>query len=273
MREFAEAFLLVFAQLGLGGLLSLAIPPFQQLERGFFKSTAAVYLGATTFPLAGWTWLLLTRETEEANWRWLEVGAWAVFATLFALYLYSLWGDPYRLRARSYAAALIAGLAALTLTALRYATGGLLGALLYPLAFSASAALLGAVSTGMLLGHWYLIDVGLTLTPLLRIHRFFVRAIHLEVFAISLSIAALALASAPGVDAGLRRLGTEHAWILALRVGLGPLAAYGLAWMIRQTLAVPQTMAATGLFYVAVLAVLVGEILGRILLFRTALPL
>jgi hypothetical protein len=32
-------------------------------------------------------------------------------------------------------------------------------------------------------------------------------------------------------------------------------------------------MAATGLFYIAVLSVVVGEILGRTILFRTSLPL
>ena len=43
--------------------------------------------------------------------------------------------------------------------------------------------------------------------------------------------------------------------------------------MIRRVLAIPQTMAATGLFYVATLAVLVGEFLGRYFTFRTGLPL
>ena len=37
-----------------------------------------------------------------------------------------------------------------------------------------SALLLGAVTTGMLLGHWYLIDSGLTLGPFWSILRFFV---------------------------------------------------------------------------------------------------
>ena len=36
---------------------------------------------------------------------------------------------------------------------------------------------------------------------------------------------------------------------------------------------IPHTMAATGLFYIAILFVLVGEMLGRLLLFRTSLPL
>jgi len=43
--------------------------------------------------------------------------------------------------------------------------------------------------------------------------------------------------------------------------------------MIHRTLQIPQTMAATGLFYIAILFVMVGEILGRLILFRTSLPL
>ena len=43
--------------------------------------------------------------------------------------------------------------------------------------------------------------------------------------------------------------------------------------MIGRTLAIPQTMAATGLFYIAILAVITGEMLGRLILFRTSLPL
>jgi hypothetical protein len=42
--------------------------------------------------------------------------------------------------------------------------------------------------------------------------------------------------------------------------------------MIGRTLAIPQTMAATGLFYVQALTVSVGEILAHWLLFRTRLP-
>ena len=58
-----------------------------------------------------------------------------------------------------------------------------------------------------------------------------------------------------------------------MRFGLGPIASLGVAYMIWRTLQIPQTMAATGLFYVALLAAIVGEFLGRFLLFRTSLPL
>ena len=46
-----------------------------------------------------------------------------------------------------------------------------------------------------------------------------------------------------------------------------------LMHLIGRTLAIPQTMAATGLFYIQALVVAVGEICGHWLLFRTGLPL
>ena len=58
-----------------------------------------------------------------------------------------------------------------------------------------------------------------------------------------------------------------------MRLVLGPVAALGVAWHDPPHAAIPQTMAATGLFYIAILAVLVGEMLGRLILFRTSLPL
>ncbi|MGH7818561.1 MAG: hypothetical protein ACREQ9_02190 [Candidatus Binatia bacterium] len=275
MREFAEAFLLVFAQLGVGGLLSLSIPPFRQIERGFFKSTAAVYLGVSLLSVIGWGYLLLTRNipAAEVPHRSIELAVWTSFAAVFAVYLYSLWGEPYRLRARSYAAGLALGVGALSFTALRYGRAASLAGIVYPVDFLVSAVLLGAACTGMLLGHWYLIDLGLTLTPFRQIHRFFVGSIHLQVLVLGVSVCLLWLFAGPPVGASLETLWTEHTLLLTLRIALGPLAAYVLGWMIGRTLAVPQTMAATGLFYIALLAVVVGEILGRTILFRTALPL
>jgi hypothetical protein len=46
-----------------------------------------------------------------------------------------------------------------------------------------------------------------------------------------------------------------------------------LLLLIRKTLAIPQTMAATGLFYIEALGRRGGQILRAVLLFRTGLPL
>jgi hypothetical protein len=56
------------------------------------------------------------------------------------------------------------------------------------------------------------------------------------------------------------------------RITIGQAAPLVLSWMIWRTLQIPHTMAATGLFYIALLGVFVGEILGRQILALTALP-
>jgi hypothetical protein len=57
-----------------------------------------------------------------------------------------------------------------------------------------------------------------------------------------------------------------------MRISAGQIGPLILAGMIRRTLLIPHTMAATGLFYIALLGVFVGEILGRQILAVTALP-
>jgi hypothetical protein len=157
---------------------------------------------------------------------------------------------------------------------LRFRLGPALGpgTLIYPLAFLASALALGAVVTGMLLGHWYLIDIGLSIEPLERVYRFFLGALLAQVAIGVLGVLLLAATTNDG-GAAAASLWRDQRALLLTRVVLGPVAALGVAWLIHRTLRIPQTMAATGLFYIAILAVLVGEMLGRLILLRTSLPL
>src|SRR5439155_25028088 len=103
MDVFARCFLLVFAQLYVGGLLALSVPPFHQIERGFYKSTAAVYLGAGVLALAGRLALLLrpVDAAAAAASHGLELAVWVASLVAAAIYLWSLWGEQYRLRARA----------------------------------------------------------------------------------------------------------------------------------------------------------------------------
>jgi hypothetical protein len=269
MTLFARCFLLVFCQLAVGGLLSLAVPPFHELERGFYKSSAGVFLSAALVGGIGTAYLWLTRAASGVG--ALEVVLWIAFLILFALYLWTLWGDAMRARARLYPAALLVGLAALAASAWSlFPTVGPVLHVVATLTTLVSAATLGAVTTGMLIGHWYLIDPGMEIEPFHRCFRYFVGTLWAEVAAVVAVLALLLVAGAPaaGVDPF-----TSHPELLLLRIVLGPVAALAMAAMIRRVLAIPQTMAATGLFYIATLAVLVGEMLGRYFTFRTGLPL
>jgi hypothetical protein len=71
---------------------------------------------------------------------------------------------------------------------------------------------------------------------------------------------------------GLQRLWQHHSTLLISRLVAGQIAPLVLSWMIWRTLLIPHTMAATGLFYIALLGVFVGEILGRQILALTSLP-
>ncbi len=271
MSRFSDCFLLLFGQIAVGGVAGLAVPPFAAIDRGFYRSSAGLFLAFACLFLAGKATLLLRGDAGTGAWS--ELVVWALFAVALTSYTVSLWGDSAALRARSFAAALLLGVAALTVSALRFRLGPVFGpgTLVYPLAFLASALALGAVVTGMLLGHWYLIDIGLSLEPLERVYRFFLGALLAQII---IGIATVLLLSATGdgaaAAAGLWR---DQRPLVLTRIVLGPVAALGVAWLIHRTLRIPQTMAATGLFYIAILAVLVGEMLGRLILLRTSLPL
>jgi hypothetical protein len=205
----------------------------------------------------------------------IELLLWAVSLSAASLYLRSLWGEDFRSRARNYVWAWLSGSAALALGAQAFRLGPLLSVetVLYPVSFVVSALVLGAVTTGMLLGHWYLIDQGLSIDPFRRMLRFFVVMLVTQTVLLVVNGGLLSLLGTHTSVDGLTQLLATHTSLLTVRLLLSPIAAGGLAWMIWKTLQIPQTMAATGLFYIAILSVLVGEFMSRFILFRTSLPL
>lgn len=274
MDVFPRVFLLVFCQLAVGGLFCLSIAPFHEIARGYYKSSAFVYVLIGALALAGRLALWWNAPTAGA-WVVLEIVLWALFVAAAGLYLASLWGEQMALRARLFAAAWLSGFAALIVLSEGYRQAPLLSleTVLLPLSFVLSALLLGAAASGMLLGHWYLIDRELSLRPLEQTAALYARLLLVQAGLLVVALALLAGLGAPAGRTAVRELLAGHQALLAARVAVSPIGAGVLAWMIRKTLDVPQTMAATGLFYIAVLAVTVGELLGRFLLFRTGLPL
>lgn len=276
MIRFPDCFVLIFGELAVGGFFCLSVPPFHEIERGFFKSSATVFLAAALAMISGKLALLVRAGPPWPPVALVETAAWVLFTGAAAMYLYSLWGNPYRLRAAAYLATLGTGLVALAISASRFSPAAAptpLELVLYPASFATSAGVLGTSVTGMLLGHWYLIDTEMSLRPLERVLRAFIAALTCQLVVIGLVLALFAVAGLPHTGTTLTHLWGAHGPALAARLVLGPGAALGIAALIARTLAIPQTMAATGLFYIAVLAVAVGEMLSRLLLLRTSLPL
>ena len=275
MDLFPRCFLLVFGQLAVGGFLALSVPPFHQIERGFFKSSGAVFLFAAVIAAAGRAALLFRATATPGRGDWLEASVWLLFALAAATYLASLWFEHQVFRARAFVATWSTGVLALIVSAQLYRVSGPLSleTVLYPVSFLVSALSLGAVTTGMLLGHWYLIDRNLSIEPFRHMLTFFAAMLVAQVVLMVLSSGLLAVAGGAATSERVHLLFSDHRALLAVRMLVGPLASAVLAWMIWQTLKIPQTMAATGLFYIAILSVLVGEFMGRFILFRTSLPL
>jgi len=116
-----------------------------------------------------------------------------------------------------------------------------------------SIALLGSVNLAMLLGHWYLVVRGMSIDPLKRL------TIATLAGTIMRAIVVAAALLVPGVWAGIAIRQGIFFW---MRVGwglLGPLALYPMVW---GTVKIRSTMAATGILYVDVVAVVIGELLG-----------
>ena len=273
MTKFALCFLLVFGQLAFGGMFALAVPPFFKIERGFYKSTAAVYVVSalmTTTGLAMLAWR--ANPTLSAMHLWVVCAIWVVFCLFFAVYLITLWTDHIIIRARAFSLGLLAGLIAVIalVLLLKPSALGAIAALAYALTAITSALVLGLVSGAMMFGHWYLIDLGMDVEYLRSYIRLLGVALVADLLAMVLALAILGLF---GGESAISDLLSNHLALLLMRLLLGPIASIVLAWMCWQTLKIPQTMAATGLLYIALMSVVVGEMLGRFILFRTALPL
>lgn len=278
VTKFAVCFLLVFGELSLGGMFALAVPPFFKIERGFYKSTAAVYLAAALMTTGG-IGLLAWRATAKISpgpiSLWIVCAIWAVFCALVAIYLITLWTDQIILRARAFSMGLLAGLIAVSAAVLllKPAGFGIVASIAYIATAITSSMVLGLVSGAMMFGHWYLIDLGMDVEYLRSFIRLLAVALVADLIAMGLAIVILAIFGGHGATGAIAELFDSHLGLFSMRIILGPIASIILTWMCWQTLKIPQTMAATGLLYIALMSVVVGEMLGRFILFRTALPL
>ncbi|MGH2829675.1 MAG: hypothetical protein ACRDJM_04250 [Actinomycetota bacterium] len=122
----------------------------------------------------------------------------------------------------------------------------------------AGSFFLGAVTIGLLLGHWYLVDRKLSSEPLARIGRFLL---------IGSFVAAVAtiVGGGGGSDAtrSLSPLLGAGALAVAIAVGLTALCAM-IAFFVRALVKEGSMQAATGFFYLAVLMGVAAEFAAKI---------
>lgn len=252
MRGPAGVLALVLVETAAGGAVLLwAAPLWGRVRRGFFVLTGAILAGiglsawgaaaAATGPPASAVPERLTLALSVAT------AAWAL--------LLGLRRDAIG-RALGLATA---PLALVTLWSFAAAGDGSGAAGAFQLA--AGASFMGAVVNGLLLGHWYLVDRGLSRGPI----NFY--AVTL-LAAVAVETIAVAMEGFGQIQAGSQFSSLLSAAGVASYLALGMVLATGLiAVMIRLTLRGERpaaVQAATGFFYLAVITGFAGELAAKI---------
>ncbi len=122
--------------------------------------------------------------------------------------------------------------------------------------------LIGATLAAMFLGHWYLNTPTMELAPLRKLVLLVLGAV-------------VARAAVCGAGLTLQAIsGPSPQWtFVALRWLSGLIGLFVLGIMTWQTLKIPNTQSATGILYVAVIGVFLGELTSQLLSVATAFPL
>lgn len=144
-------------------------------------------------------------------------------------------------------------------------TGSWWGAAAMVAAVILGTTVLGAATTGMLLGHWYLVTPALTNRPLLQSIAILVVGVSAQAVIFVVALGGLF----PSGGSLTRPLAGNP--ILSILWALGavalPLTAGALAWPACR---IRSFMSTTGLLYLAMIALLPGQLVGLVLLFVAA---
>ena len=243
------------------------------VTRGYVKTAAIVVFALVLLSLSVYRELGSGEEIGGYPLRpsWLAALRWSLFALLAfsALHLVTAFRSWRRAALGFGIAGTLAGVAALAalaavIAAPTWSYAGTLGGM-----FAAALVLGGALMT-MTWGHWYLTNSGLPKEPMEHMSLFVLGALAAQALFVLLG-AVLPVSEVPLTDAAFGvTLGQNPAFWL--RVGVGLVFPLALAYMAWRSSTERSMMSATGLLYIAVGAVFVGELLARGLLFATGSP-
>jgi hypothetical protein len=160
----------------------------------------------------------------------------------------------------------VAGLAAVAFLAQVFAVPTW-GYILTLLAFAVGGLVVGGVTMGMILGHWYLVTPRLPEQPLREVTFFLLVAMGVQALLIVLALALPRDTIASADDTPI--LENPFFW---MRVAGGLAFPALLTWMAYDSSGARAMQSATGLLYIAMALVLSGEVLAKGLLFVSAVP-
>ncbi|MCA1833621.1 MAG: hypothetical protein ABR548_13340 [Actinomycetota bacterium] len=254
----ASVMSLVLTEITVGSLAVLwSTPAWGHIRRGFFKLIGSVIVVAAVL---GWFAARAPLGGADAHGSaavafWL-LGATAGVAVLWQILLWAGFDEISRVVGIGAVPVGIAALVALaSLPATQHSIGIGIAQLL------TGALFLGAVTDGLLLGHWYLVDRRASRSPLARMGTFFLAG--------SALMAAATIAGGGGggtADPRLSPLLGAGSLTVALAVGLAVICAL-IGFFIRALVKEDSIQAATGFFYLAVIMAIAAEFAAKVRFF------
>jgi hypothetical protein len=245
---------LVLAETAVGGLLVLWVTPtWGVLRTGFFKLTGAVLAACAVL---GWLSASGPLRAATGDAHTVAYRLLAAFAIAVVLWQVLTWfRAPAAGRVVGVAAVPLGFAALISLAVLPEAAHSTWIGVVQVLA---GALFLGAVTDGLLLGHWYLVDKRASREPLRRMAQLLLGG---SVTAIVATI--LGGGGGGSTNANFSPLLGAGALTVALAVGLAALCVM-IAFFIRAMVKEDSIQAATGFFYLAVIMALAAEFAAKV---------
>ncbi|HSF29413.1 MAG TPA: hypothetical protein VLK82_02930 [Candidatus Tectomicrobia bacterium] len=249
-------FFLVFSQLTVGGIALMRLVPAAEIGKGFFRTCASIYLLVWVLVLAGLEWV-----------RPWELLGFTLFTLVFLVYYASLWIEKLPNSSRLLEITTAVGCCAIVASALNDpAVGARLDeAPLRVANFLLSTLVLGAATSGMLLGHWYLVTPELSLVPIKRLTGTLLGVLVAQGVLLAFTVSPTLGVVPDSLVPRVQHLMVVYPYFLLGRALVGLVGTFGLGvltmWLLREG----STQAATGFLYTAVLTVSVGELIARFL--------
>jgi hypothetical protein len=267
----SSTFFFLFSQLAVGMLWTLIFISPRVIGNSFFKfssKTAAILMGVAL----GFDYLFPSPLRESP----FPFAFLLVSAILAGVYNRAVHIDRYGPAMVLLVLSTVAGLVAITSDSLAFTRLMDLGGWEHWVLVAnhiAATALLGSVMLTMVFGHWYLVVPRLSIDPLKVLTTVYMGAIGFRVLTIVLTLVVLwAEQSVPPASVAAE-LFVRQGLFFWPRVIFGVIVPVVLGVMIRSTVRIHHTQAATGLLYLAVVTLLFGEFFSKFLLFSLSLPL
>jgi hypothetical protein len=236
--------------------LMWCLMPRAQVTAGFFRIQMLLAMGLSALAILAMGQLTSTTgESLPDKWRFYARVA-SGFALAFAYFGSIVW----LLDRRRPGTIAVAGVFLATLASLICSRGGLStlsspGEAFHFLSSIATAGVLGAAVTGMLLGHWYLTAPTMSIAPLKVLCWYFAIAVLLR----------LGISSAGWIIGG-QNLHSSVQWTwFALRWLAGILGPLVISVMAIRILQYRNTQAATGVLFAGVILCFIGEMSASLL--------